>query len=147
MEFMECGDLQSYLAQFDRKGIQPSSLALQLSSNVLEGLSFLHSHNIIHRDLKPANILLSNIHGSLIAKIAGTFFSVFKRPHYIHDQDFGIATIYDGSDSMGMVGTPRCMFILSLVSSRNFLYYTQIWRQRLANSCLTITRRISSALQ
>lgn len=79
MEFMECGDLRSFLAtpEMRERGIQPTALALQLSGNVLEGLVFLHEKNIIHRDLKPANILLTNVHGSLIAKIAGMNFILF----------------------------------------------------------------------
>lgn len=34
--------------------------AMLVTTNVLKGLSCLHSHNIIHRDLKPENLLLSS---------------------------------------------------------------------------------------
>ena len=133
MEFMECGDLQSFLAKPEnKKGIQPSSLALQLSANVMEGLVFLHSHNIIHRDLKPANILLTTSPqgGSLIAKLAGTYraFSRLKKsnqfssfPFLVIYTDFGMATTYDGSGSsmMGMAGTPRCTSLPFLLKFSN----------------------------
>lgn len=50
----------------------------RLSSELLNGIDFLHSHRIIHRDLKPSNLLISS-QGRL--KIC----------------DFGLAKTYDFS--------------------------------------------------
>ncbi len=66
-------------------------LALDLASQVLEGLDCMHRAGVVHRDIKPANILLNR----------------FKRVRII---DFGMARIKDGREHKkpgGMViGSP-----------------------------------------
>jgi calcium/calmodulin-dependent protein kinase I len=48
MEYLPLGDLQSYL-----HSCLPENEAQQISSQVLEGLSFMHESGFAHRDLKP----------------------------------------------------------------------------------------------
>ena len=54
-----------------------------ITTQILQGVNFLHRNNIIHRDLKPANILISLKNSSV--KIA----------------DFGLARVVDPTDIMG----------------------------------------------
>ena len=55
LEFMENGSLASVLKKV-KKFSEP--LVVKFAYEVLQGLTYLHSHNIIHRDIKGANILL-----------------------------------------------------------------------------------------
>jgi calcium/calmodulin-dependent protein kinase I len=48
MEYLELGDLQRYLAV-----PLPESDARQITSQVLEGLGFMHENGFVHRDIKP----------------------------------------------------------------------------------------------
>lgn len=70
MPFYSQGDLDDLLQQ----GILGNIKALDLTSNVLEGISHLHAKDFIHRDLKPQNILLSDSKEAVI----GDFGSVKK---------------------------------------------------------------------
>ena len=59
-----------------------------ITTQILEGLSFLHSHGIAHRDLKPANILVSNQHYcSLSDDIKDEFWK--ENPIEVKLTDFG----------------------------------------------------------
>lgn len=68
-------DLAGYIERLPASGMPPRTI-LRLSSELLTGVDFLHSHRIIHRDLKPQNLLVS---ASGHLKIA----------------DFGLAKTYD----------------------------------------------------
>ena len=48
MEYLNLGDLQGYL-----KEPLPELEARQITTQVLEGLSYMHENGFIHRDLKP----------------------------------------------------------------------------------------------
>ncbi|KAL0222484.1 hypothetical protein RCL1_002338 [Eukaryota sp. TZLM3-RCL] len=62
-------DLSTYLAQNRNKLTQ--SLKISIISQILNGLSFIHSKGFIHRDLKPSNILVNILKDkSLEVKIA-----------------------------------------------------------------------------
>lgn len=51
MEYFPLGDLQSYL--FAAPAL-PESEAQQITFQILEGVSFMHTNGFAHRDLKPA---------------------------------------------------------------------------------------------
>jgi len=51
MEYMEHGDLQSYISDKPRLPEQDAGL---ITSQILAGLSYMHESGYVHRDLKPA---------------------------------------------------------------------------------------------
>lgn len=70
--FFPRGDLDEELG----KGILGNIRALNLTRDLLSGLSYLHARRLLHRDLKPANIFLSDSDSAVI----GDFGSVKKLP-------------------------------------------------------------------
>jgi eukaryotic-like serine/threonine-protein kinase len=55
-EFVDGESLKDRLAREGRLSLQD---AVILTSQILAGVAYLHSHGIVHRDLSPANILLT----------------------------------------------------------------------------------------
>lgn len=66
------GDIDDLLS----KTIVGNLLAIDIASQILSGLSFLHAERLLHRDLKPANIYLSGENAAII----GDFGSLKKLP-------------------------------------------------------------------
>jgi len=62
MEFVEGRSLQDVFQSHARarSWLDPED-ALDYFKQLLDGLSFAHSHAIIHRDIKPSNILVSKV--------------------------------------------------------------------------------------
>jgi serine/threonine protein kinase len=62
MEFVEGRSLQDIFQSHarSRTWIDPEE-ALDYFKQILDGLSFAHSHGIFHRDIKPSNILVSKV--------------------------------------------------------------------------------------
>jgi serine/threonine protein kinase len=54
MEYFPLGDLQNYLSL-----PLPENEVKQITSQVLEGLTFMHDNGFAHRDLKPTVSLVS----------------------------------------------------------------------------------------
>jgi len=63
-EYCSDGSLHSYITKYDTKHFNESELR-ELSCQLLDGLSAIHSFKIIHRDIKPANILVTKLRQSL----------------------------------------------------------------------------------
>ena len=55
MEYFSYGDLQNYLSS-----LIPERETRQITSQILEGLLFMHDNGFAHRDLKPAVSIFSN---------------------------------------------------------------------------------------
>ena len=95
MELLDGEPLEDML---NRLTILPPSLAIDLTKQILEGLSHAHEAGIVHRDLKPANVMILN---------------QGERQNFAIVFDFGIAKIATDTDGdnkltqQGMiVGTP-----------------------------------------
>jgi serine/threonine-protein kinase len=87
MEYVEGRSLKEILQE--KKQLHPAE-AVDIVTQVAEGLRYAHAHNVIHRDIKPANILLG-------------------KDGNVKISDFGIAKILgsQGLTKTGMlVGTP-----------------------------------------
>ncbi|KAL0486218.1 serine/threonine-protein kinase [Acrasis kona] len=87
MELMESGSLLDLCGEI---GPLNEKLIAHFTSQVLEGLEYLHSEGVIHRDIKGANILKTK---SGEIKLA----------------DFGVASTLQEADGSNPVGTPYWM--------------------------------------
>ncbi|KAL6057002.1 Myotubularin-like phosphatase domain [Balamuthia mandrillaris] len=69
-EFMAKGNLHSFLE--DENNRMTWDLVLQIAEDVAKGMNFLHTQDPpkIHRDLKSPNVLLDEIGGRIVAKVA-----------------------------------------------------------------------------
>ncbi len=112
MQYYKAGSLEHLLTHKPLTIEQRYDILRQL----LEGISFLHSHNIIHRDLKPQNILIDKYHGKITLKIT----------------DFGISKHLD--DNANSVVTNSLMGVGTLsyaspeqLSSKNIRHNTDLW--------------------
>ncbi|KAI0890143.1 kinase-like domain-containing protein [Annulohypoxylon maeteangense] len=72
MEYLEKGDLHKYLTK-----PLPELEARAITSQVLEGLKFMHENGFVHRDLKPGNIMVVTTGPEWFVKIAD--FGISKR--------------------------------------------------------------------
>ena len=91
MDYYEEGDLAQLLREYSIEDAMPLPYLLALTSQIANGLDFLHSRNLIHRDLKPANILLQK--GKMQAVIT----------------DFGLVKSVAQQSSKTVSGTPGYM--------------------------------------
>jgi eukaryotic-like serine/threonine-protein kinase len=94
---MELLEGESLSALLRREKVLPISIAVQITTQLLAGLSAAHEKAVIHRDLKPGNILLVDRPGG------GKLLKIL---------DFGISKMVYG-DAMtaagAVIGTPRFM--------------------------------------
>lgn len=56
MDFIEGGSLDDYIA---RKGHLSEKEMLEISNQILDALSYMHSKNMLHLDLKPGNVMMN----------------------------------------------------------------------------------------
>ncbi|KAH9909486.1 protein kinase-like domain-containing protein [Xylariomycetidae sp. FL2044] len=75
MEYMDNGDLQRYLTR-----PLPEHEAQLITSQVLEGLAYMHTNGFVHRDLKPSNIMVVKLRPQWWVKIAD--FGITKRKRH-----------------------------------------------------------------
>jgi len=68
MEYVSGGSLDERLMK-RRQGVSPR-LAVLGAVHSLKGLEYVHARGIVHRDIKPANILLKDMGGRYIPKLA-----------------------------------------------------------------------------
>lgn len=65
-KFYALGTMKQYLSTHHWS----RPLAYSLLSQVAQGMCHLHSHDIVHHDLKADNVLVDELEGSIVAKIA-----------------------------------------------------------------------------
>ena len=110
MEYAELGDLYSLIKHYKKHSKFFSELDLwKISSEILSGLDYLHSHNIIHRDIKCLNLFITK---DLHIKIG----------------DLGVSAFSSGVENFHYtrVGTP--LYISpELVKQKPYDYKTDIW--------------------
>jgi serine/threonine-protein kinase len=93
MEFVDGKNLKEVL----EAGPLPVQRAIDITRQVLSGLSHAHEHGVIHRDIKPANIVLSQKAGL---------------GDHVKILDFGLARFHEEASNLTagvVVGTPNYM--------------------------------------
>eukprot|EP00947_MAST-08B_sp_MAST-8B-sp1_P005536 g5536.t1 len=73
MEFCELGDLESYLqkVQLHKKPQFAAPTMLQVATQAMCGISYLHRHQMLHRDIAARNLLVTrDERGTLTVKLA-----------------------------------------------------------------------------
>ena len=109
MEYAELGDLYSLIKHYKKHSKHFSESDLwKISSEILTGLDYLHSHNIIHRDIKCLNLFIT-------------------KDRHIKIGDLGVSTITSlGGMHCTRVGTPLYLSP-ELVKQVPYDYKTDIW--------------------
>eukprot|EP01090_Pellita_catalonica_P022915 TRINITY_DN90_c0_g1_i2.p1 TRINITY_DN90_c0_g1~~TRINITY_DN90_c0_g1_i2.p1 ORF type:complete len:523 (+),score=94.16 TRINITY_DN90_c0_g1_i2:32-1600(+) len=69
MEYCNAGDLTHYRRAQDDKRLSESEVR-ELMKQIASAFKYMHTLNVIHRDIKPDNILLQNVRGRIVIKIA-----------------------------------------------------------------------------
>ena len=108
--FFPRGDLDEELC----RGVLGNVRALNLTRDILSGLSFLHAKRLLHRDLKPENILLSDSDDAVI----GDFGSVKLVPQgHVTVPGSGHSLAYRPPESVtsGQYGTSGDIYQTGLV--------------------------------
>lgn len=93
MEFVDGKNLKELI----EAGPLPVQRAVDITRQVLSGLSHAHEHGVIHRDIKPANIVLSHKAGL---------------GDHVKILDFGLARFHEEASNLTagvVVGTPNYM--------------------------------------
>ena len=110
MEYAELGDLYSLIKHYKKHSKHFSESDLwKISSEILTGLDYLHSHNIIHRDIKCLNLFIT-------------------KDRHIKIGDLGVSAFSSSGDNLHYtrVGTP--LYISpELVKQKPYDYKTDIW--------------------
>eukprot|EP01080_Neovahlkampfia_damariscottae_P008813 gene8813-763_t len=106
--YCEQGDLEKYITK--KKNILKELELIQLTIQILEGLTYCHQHQILHRDLKPENIFILKEGEKLIFKIA----------------DFGLSKNVDKSIAHSVVGSMNFM-APEFFESNNYNFSVDIW--------------------
>jgi len=99
-EYLSGGDLRIKVLT---KGTIAEETALKIVIQIMQGVSFLHSHNILHRDLKPANIFFLYFYFILL-------YRKDQKGMRIKIADFGMATQIDENGAISLTcGSPGYM--------------------------------------
>ena len=69
-------DFLQYLNNFEAESFEDSFI--DISTQLSDGLEYLHDNQIAHRDLKPSNILISNQHYSHLHPMNPNFQEQYK---------------------------------------------------------------------
>lgn len=98
MEYIEHGDLGKYIVEHN-----PTALAPEITSQILEGLIVLHERAICHRDLKPQVCL--SIHAVVTLTLEQNILIASLAPIWVGVTDFGISKRWTGTSLHTHCGT------------------------------------------
>ena len=82
MEFCNLGDLNHFFNTHNML-VKYTLVKIELMTQIISGITFLHSKRIVHRDIKPRNILLTKSRDQILVKVG----------------DFGLSKILDPDSS------------------------------------------------
>ena len=74
MEYCDLGNLAA-LQKLKPEGVFGLSESIEIITDVIEGLQFMHTKDILHRDIKPENILRKREKARVVTKICDLGFS------------------------------------------------------------------------
>jgi serine/threonine-protein kinase len=118
MEYLEGGDLSSWLAQ---RGVLPIEQAVDFILQACEAVAEAHSLGIVHRDLKPANLFcIRRPDGVLSIKVLDFGISKVKPAQFL-ETDAAITR------TTAVMGSPPYMSPEQLQASRSVDTRTDIW--------------------
>ena len=112
MKLAEFGELYSFIEHTDRFD---ENMTRYLFQQLIEGVTYLHSHGIVHRDIKPENLLINKKGKLIIADFSfairmteiesGNFFSrrfdpIIEKRHNVGSETYNAPEIWDHEITM-----------------------------------------------
>ena len=115
-EYCEYGDLL-HLIENQNGNFLSENLILDIFTQIVIGINYIHNHNIIHRDIKPQNIFLTK---NNIKDINSKFF--------IKIGDFGISKKLKGNCKYGSTFVGTCSYMSpEMIENKRYTIKTDIW--------------------
>ncbi len=104
MEYVPGTDAARLLKKY---GPLPIGRAVRLVCQLLEALEYAHAKKFVHRDIKPSNLLVTEVEGREVAKLA----------------DFGLAKVYQSSRLSGFTLTGNISGTVPFMSPEQITNY------------------------
>ena len=109
-EYLSGGTIMDAVKNCKLTGRKREEYILQLTQQILKGLSYLHKIGIVHRDLKPANMMLTSRNPEALVKII----------------DFGLSRKFTTNEMFNsFLGTP--FFVAPEVINRDYNELCDLW--------------------
>ena len=89
-----------------KHGPLPIGRAVRLVCQLLEALEYAHAKKFVHRDIKPSNLLVAQVEGREVAKLAD-----------LNPEDFIAAHPSIGDDVQSVLGVPNAVQAFQTIGS------------------------------